>query len=752
MKKILSMILSICLLISAMTVSAQADVYYESAHDYIDTSNYASALGEPAAFSTTSTFEDYNTPNPLNWEINSLSGNMITSETYKGKLQILIFFRTNGNCLNSNGTIERLASESWVEDERVKVIAVGWGESYESIDAVKENVEWFKDKYAPGNTSIDFCYVTNSNGWSIINGYRAVTKESGSITFAVNYVIDPDYNFRYAWQGAYNKANYTAALNLVGTGSESQPDVPEELSVYNIKIDGQSAYGEAFKALDILNQHRAANGLSPLTMDIDLMEVSMQRAAELAVYYSHTRPDNTGWFALYPVRLQIGDSAENIAIGFGNAEEAMNAWKNSPSHNQNMLTPDFKSVGIGCFVSNDGCMCWVQNFQTGEPLKADTRSDTVAVTRSFKVSRENLSINLYGQPDFENLYVGDSAEIYARCLNVTFSSCRPKIYLDYATSTNSDVVSLDVTEKGTVILTAKAPGKASVFIGLKPLDPDGQYYGPASNLTVKGQESGSDAGGIELDVGGNETLVSFEGQHGKTYYYNTYYKNKPFSLMEANALSAVIDGNDLTVNVLKPGAVWARYEFYNGGSPLKALTFTSYTFSGVIPDITGSAYVDVYAGYTSKIDINGGEYLGRVTVDSYGNISTRYCYPTRIESITAKDNGRISFPVPFGLNGVSASFGGDPYNYEIEIYTFNNGEKITIGRERLSDAPDMSIGDVNSDGEITLDDAVLTLQKAMNVGITGSAFNESAADVNSDGEITLDDAIEVLKIAMKVNS
>ena len=64
----------------------------------------------------------------------------------------------------------------------------------------------------------------------------------------------------------------------------------------------------------------------------------------------------------------------------------------------------------------------------------------------------------------------------------------------------------------------------------------------------------------------------------------------------------------------------------------------------------------------------------------------------------------------------------------------------------------MSIGDVNSDGEITLDDAVLTLQRAMNVGITGSAFNESAADVNSDGEITLDDAIEVLKIAMKVNS
>ncbi len=749
MKKILSVILSICLLISAMTVSAQAAVYYVSTPDYVDAGNYASALGEPAVFSTNSVFQDYNTPNPLNWSLNSLSGNMITSETYKGKLQILILFRTNGQCPNSNGTIERLASESWVEDERVKVIAVGMGESGEDNDTVKQHVEWFKDKYAPGNTSIDFCYSTSSKGWSIIDGYRTVTKESGSITFAVNYVIDPEYNFRYTWQGAYSEANYTAALNLIGIGSEPQPDVPEE---YSIRIDGQSAYGEAFRVLDILNQHRAANGLSPLTMDVDLMDVSMQRAAELAVYYSHTRPDNSSWFTLYPHRLQVGDSAENIAIGYWSAEEAMDAWKNSPGHNQNMLTPDFKSVGIGCFVSNDGYMCWVQNFQTGEPLKADTRSDTVAVTRSFKAARENLDITLYGQVDFENLYVGDSAELYARCFNVRFNSCKPQIYLNYVNSTNPGVLSLDITGKGTVILTARAPGEASIFIGLEPLHTGGHYYGLSRDLTVKGQESEPIASGIELDVGENETLASFDCQQGKTYYYNTYYKNKPFSLMETDALTAVIEGNDLTVNVLKPGAIWARYEYHRGGSTMEALTSTSYTFSGIIPEITDSAYVDVYAGYTNAMDPNGGEYLGRVTVDSFGNISTRYCNPTRIESITVKDNGRISFPVPFGLNGVSASFGGDPYNYEIEIYTFYNGEKVTIGRERLSDAPDLSVGDVNSDGEITLDDAVLTLQRAMNVGITGSAFNESAADVNSDGEITLDDAIEILKMAMKVNS
>lgn len=87
--------------------------------------------------------------------------------------------------------------------------------------------------------------------------------------------------------------------------------------------------------------------------------------------------------------------------------------------------------------------------------------------------------------------------------------------------------------------------------------------------------------------------------------------------------------------------------------------------------------------------------------------------------------------------------GGDSWKYDEGIDS-NVPIKITI--------PDARPGDVNSDGEITLDDAVLTLQRAMNVGITGSVFNESAAGVNSDGEITLDDAIEILKRAMNVNS
>ena len=63
---------------------------------------------------------------------------------------------------------------------------------------------------------------------------------------------------------------------------------------------------------------------------------------------------------------------------------------------------------------------------------------------------------------------------------------------------------------------------------------------------------------------------------------------------------------------------------------------------------------------------------------------------------------------------------------------------------------DYTPADVNDDGEVNLDDAVLALQKAMKVDVTSTVFIDEAADVNGDGEINLDDAVEILKIAMKV--
>ena len=64
--------------------------------------------------------------------------------------------------------------------------------------------------------------------------------------------------------------------------------------------------------------------------------------------------------------------------------------------------------------------------------------------------------------------------------------------------------------------------------------------------------------------------------------------------------------------------------------------------------------------------------------------------------------------------------------------------------------PTATPGDVDNNGKITLDDAILTLKRAMNVGLGDAVFIEEAADVVADGKISLEDAIEILKMAMKV--
>jgi uncharacterized protein YkwD len=40
-------------------------------------------------------------------------------------------------------------------------------------------------------------------------------------------------------------------------------------------------------------------------------------------------------------------AAENIAAGYGTAEQVFNGWKNSPGHNANMLNPKYTQIGIG---------------------------------------------------------------------------------------------------------------------------------------------------------------------------------------------------------------------------------------------------------------------------------------------------------------------------------------------------------------------------------------------------------------------
>ena len=109
-------------------------------------------------------------------------------------------------------------------------------------------------------------------------------------------------------------------------------------------------------------------GLSALTYDYDLEATAMLRATEIAVNFSHTRPDGSKWSTAYPSgNLYRG---ENIASGFWTAASAFEGFleENEPysgqGHRRNMLRSEFTRVGIGA-VKIDGVVYWVQAFASG---------------------------------------------------------------------------------------------------------------------------------------------------------------------------------------------------------------------------------------------------------------------------------------------------------------------------------------------------------------------------------------------------
>ncbi len=159
-------------------------------------------------------------------------------------------------------------------------------------------------------------------------------------------------------------------------------------------------------------------GLSPLRYDYELERVAMQRAAELAIYYDHVRPNGERCFTAYPSGISWGARGENIAYGQTSANEVFVAWAeaNEPydgqGHRRNMLNASFTAVGIGCFEC-EGVLFWVQEFSTARTSAA---SNPLTPPVSMEVLREKIaSSSLGGQI---TVFEGSSIDLSSIALHV----------------------------------------------------------------------------------------------------------------------------------------------------------------------------------------------------------------------------------------------------------------------------------------------------------------------------------------------
>lgn len=150
----------------------------------------------------------------------------------------------------------------------------------------------------------------------------------------------------------YNRLYYRANLE------DLLPAAKENMDIYSDMID---------TVLSTVNGYRAVKGIAPLELSRELTEIACARAEEIAWSgeHSHTRPNGKRFSSiLKEAGITNGVAGENIGWGYETAVSVCKAWKDSESHYENIMNPDFVKIGIGVAADPDpdGKLCWTQIF------------------------------------------------------------------------------------------------------------------------------------------------------------------------------------------------------------------------------------------------------------------------------------------------------------------------------------------------------------------------------------------------------
>ena len=140
------------------------------------------------------------------------------------------------------------------------------------------------------------------------------------------------------------------------------PELPEEAPEVTPEVQDQAhAYG--LRITELVNEHRAAAGLAPVTYSAKLSKAAQVRAVEIEQSFSHTRPDGRYFSTVFAEHgISYRYSGENIAWGQKSPEEVVTAWMNSAGHRANILNAKFTELGVGYRQNARGVNYFTQLF------------------------------------------------------------------------------------------------------------------------------------------------------------------------------------------------------------------------------------------------------------------------------------------------------------------------------------------------------------------------------------------------------
>lgn len=387
-------------------------------------------------------------PDNMEYTFASISGWEVSTKTEMGKVTVLVFGYTT--CGNSQATIQNIAKSDWVSSAGIRVVFA------ESNKASQEAVKNFAAAY--GNEHILFCYDGGSGIWDAAFKYYdlGVLNEGAGAGFPFTVLIDGNNKVQKVLTGYQTADGIMTEIRQFASVDyeESNPKV-------TVHISGTENYSYANEVLALVNQERARRGLSPLKPDQALMETAMQRAAELAMYYSHTRPDGTKCFTATSRGTR---RAENIAVGYPSPQAAVAAWISSPGHLANMTDSEMVSIGIGCFQDSGGIWHWVQFFDNAAALEP-ALSGSSQVTRSVSIRKSLLHLQPVANQAFVCKDKGTTVSMDIYHVNELFEASKPKLAASGFDFVSSNPVAATVDAGG--MITVQGPGTAVITASVK---------------------------------------------------------------------------------------------------------------------------------------------------------------------------------------------------------------------------------------------------------------------------------------------
>jgi len=160
-------------------------------------------------------------------------------------------------------------------------------------------------------------------------------------------------------------------------------------------ILGYAAQISPSEVIRLTNEKRAQSGLSPLVENPVLSRAALAKGADMLNndYWAHVSPEGTQpWSFFVSAGYGYRFAGENLARDFSNASSAVDAWMASPTHKDNIMSANYKEIGIGVIegdlLGTDTTII-VQFFGT---QYADQVSEPVALVGSNTDEKENQEV------------------------------------------------------------------------------------------------------------------------------------------------------------------------------------------------------------------------------------------------------------------------------------------------------------------------------------------------------------------------